>query len=202
MENNKCFNYGSPIYHNLKKSSDPEDILSLGLKHKKIYKVKIRKKIKYLIEIYYYENIAFVKFYPKLHENNPDKYKMVGMNLTFPEKRMLLNTCCDIVSKEIEKSPEIIYSFIAQVYDRDNEKEREMSIRFSVYRKVVTTLFKTSLYDHFNIEEINFYCISKKENKKFNHNLGEFLSAAMASKENIVFEFMTNRTRCQFISPD
>ena len=155
------FNYGSPIYHQNKIGTDPSNSFFLELKGKKIYKVKVRNKIKYFIELYYYEHFVFVKFYPKLLENDPDKYKKVGVGLTIKEKRKLLMTCCDIVAKEMFRDSDQIFAFVAQIYERDNDKKRLTSKRFQWYVKQVATFFNNVDYEHFVFEPFNFYSLNK-----------------------------------------
>lgn len=188
------FKYGNPIYHTQKCDSDPTNIDPFGLKFKKIYKISVRVKLKYHIEIYYYEHFAFVKFYPKVFESYPDKYKKVGMKLTIREKRMLLNTCCDIVYKEIKKTPSIIFAFIAQVYDRDNVLNRLLTVRFSLYKKQVTTFFNSDDYVHFNYEPFNFYCITKIDEFTFIKRLQSLLDVLMTNEE-LSSQFMTDRQK-------
>ncbi len=153
----------------------------------------------YLIELFYYEELTFIKFYPKIHENNPNRYKVCDIGLSNSEKRKLLNTCCSIVHDEIEKDKERLFAFVAQIYDRDNEKKREISVRFSIYRKQVTTFFKLENYSHLMIKDFNFYCMAKASNKSFSKKIEAFITKAK-KQESLVMEFITDRGRENIIN--
>jgi hypothetical protein len=113
------------------------------------------------------------------------------MGLKIAEVRKLLYTCCVLVYKEIQMSPQKVFSFVAQIYDRDNLLKRKKSIRFSVYKKMVTTYFNDRDYIHFNLEAYNFYCITRIENTtKFLPILQE-LTDAVSQDNHLLNEFVT-----------
>ena len=123
---NSHYKIGSPIYNqrfrqSLEANEDPLSVLFA----KKIYKINVRPKLVYYIELDYYEHTVFIKFYPKIMESEPDKFKKVGMGLKIAEVRKLLYTCCVFVYKEIQMSPQKVFSFVAQIYDRDNLLKRK-----------------------------------------------------------------------------
>ena len=189
---NSHYKIGSPIYNqrfrqSLEANEDPLSVLFA----KKIYKINVRPKLVYYIELDYYEHTVFIKFYPKIMESEPDKFKKVGMGLKIAEVRKLLYTCCVLVYKEIQMSPQKVFSFVAQIYDRDNLLKRKKSIRFSVYKKMVTTYFNDQDYIHFNLEAYNFYCITRIENTtKFLPILQE-LTDAVSQDNHLINEFVT-----------
>lgn len=189
---NRHYKIGSPIYNqrfrqSLEANEDPLSVLFA----KKIYKINVRPKLVYYIELDYYEHTVFIKFYPKIMESEPDKFKKVGMGLKIAEVRKLLYTCCVLVYEEIQMSPQKVFSFVAQIYDRDNLLKRKKSIRFSVYKKMVTTYFNDRDYIHFNLEAYNFYCITRIENTtKFLPILQE-LTDAVSQDNHLLNEFVT-----------
>lgn len=164
-----------------------------GLKQ---YKVSIRKKLVYLIEIYDYDGIEFLKFYPKIHENNPDKYQLTTIGLTYAEIRKLLNTCCKIVLHQFdsEKNKEPIYCFFGQWYSRDNQNDRLTAKRFNLYEKQVTTYFSHTSFKHFKIDPINLYCLGSVHNRKFEEQVGILLEK-LSYKHDFVAQFMTESAK-------
>ncbi len=186
------YKIGSPIYNqrfhrSLEANKDPLSVLFA----KKIYKINVRHKLVYYIDLDFYEHTVFIKFYPKIMESEPDKFKKVGMGLKIAEVRRLLYTCCVLVFQEIQMNPEKVFSFVAQIYNRDNLLRRKKSVRFSVYKKMVTTYFNDQDYIHFNLEAYNFYCISRIENSaKFLPILQE-LTDAVSQHDHLIHEFVT-----------
>lgn len=63
-----------PLHLNFSKVLDQNDPINIELYNGVVkidqYKVKIRLRLIYLIEINYYERFAFIKFYPKILENS------------------------------------------------------------------------------------------------------------------------------------
>ena len=166
----------------------------------KFFKVKVRKNLIYIVELYYYNEYVFIKFHPKIHESNPKKYQIVGMGLKNEEKRRLLNTCCKIVLYDIDKntSSHLVYAFFGQWYDKDNSSSRLTSKRFSLYEKQVATFFSESRFHHFKREIINFYSISNIENQNFIPQIRSLLEKLL-SKEEIISLFMTEKAKNEYL---
>ena len=127
----------SSYHYTQQKNSDYSEgfpYTNQGLKPDKIksFKVKIRRKLVYIIELYCFGNYAFIKFHPKIYENSNDKYKLVGMDLRIGQIRKLLNTCCKIILREIDKNedPSLVYGLIGQWYEKDNLQKRIVTKRF------------------------------------------------------------------------
>jgi|SRR5690554_4169147 len=162
----------------------------------KAFKIRIKKSRVYIVEIYYYQEFAFIKFHPKIHENHPEKYQIIGMGLSVGEIKKLLNTSCKIILDEIDKSDNenIVYAFFGQWYDKDNEKNRIASKRFSLYRKQVATFFSIDKFFHSEEEVVNFYCISPKKNKKFNKQVIK-LRNELANDMSLTELFMTEKAK-------
>jgi hypothetical protein len=189
---NSHYKIGTPIYNqrfrqSLEANEDPLSVLFA----KKIFKIIVRPKLVYYIELDYYEHTVFIKFYPKIMESEPDKFKKVGMGLKIAEVRKLLYTCCVLVYDEIQMSPQKVFSFVAQIYDRDNLLKRKKSIRFSVYKKIVTTYFNDRDYIHFNLEAYNFYCITRIENTTNFLPILQELTDAVSQHNHLINEFVT-----------
>jgi hypothetical protein len=161
----------------------------------KKFKLKVRTRIVYRIELHYYDRIIFVKFYPKIQENNPDKFKLSGFNLSMTEKRKLINTVSVIVYEEIKKNDNQGYSFsfFGQIYDRDNLKNRKSSVRYSIYRKQVVNLFRSNSFKHTYVDSINFYLLTNGSNEVHDKNLQSIITF-FREKPEILFTNMTYAT--------
>jgi hypothetical protein len=166
----------------------------------KCFKVKVRKNLIYIVELYYYNEYVFIKFHPKIHESNPKKYQLVGMGLKNEEIRKLLNTCCKIVLYDIDKndSTNLVYAFFGQWYDKDNSFSRLISKRFSLYEKQVATFFSESNFHHFRLDITNFYSISSIENKRFIPQI-KALFEKLLSNDEIISLFMTERAKNEYM---
>lgn len=192
MKSLEPYKYGNPILHSQQCETylDNDDLF--GLRSKKIYKIKVRKKMVYIFELFYYEHFVFAKYYPKIHEDNKSRYSLTNIGLYEYEKRRLLSTCCHILLDEIKKHPHLIYSYVAQVYDRDRIKERKISVRGSIYKKLVSTFFMNEELIHFNNDHFNFYCVAVKERvpeEIFIKRL-QFLADRLKDRSELISEFV------------
>jgi hypothetical protein len=196
------FNY---FHYSQQKNSDLRNIPYLigpnfQVDQIKSFKVRIRKRLKYIVELFYYQDFVFVKFHPKLYESNPNKYQLIGLGLTPPEIKGLLNTCCRIVLNDLEKNEtrDIVYAFFGQWYEKDNVMNRIITKRFSLYEMQVSTFFTRENFKHFKQKEINYYSISPVRNKKFieqNENMLDYLTA----RPELVSLFMTERAKKEYL---
>lgn len=166
----------------------------------KSFKIKIKQRLVYIVEIYYFKEYAFIKFHPKLHENNINKYQIIDMGMNVENIKKLLNTCCKIILDEIDKSEhaDMIYAFFGQWYDKDNLKERLVSKRYNLYKKQVTTFFSVENFSHYYLEIINFYCISPIENRQFIKQV-EKLREVLANDLEFTELFMTEKAKDQYL---
>ncbi len=168
-----------PLHLNFSKVLDQNDPLNIELYNGvfKIdqYKVKIRSRIVYLIEIHYYERFAFLKFYPKILENSEDKFKQIGLGLKVGEIRKLIRTCSFLINSILEKNNQINFAFFGQVYDKDDEKNRLVSKRFELYKKQVVTDFYSEKIRHLEFEMLNFFTVSLKSEKDFEEDIEHFI---------------------------
>ena len=189
----KFFHY-TPITNVQVRKNDPMTSDQFGLERKKSFKVKVRNRMIYTVDIFYYEDFAFVKFHPNKFEASEDRYKMVGLNLTIEEKRGLLNTCCKIVANEFKKDENKTFAFIGQWYGKDNKKRRKVTIRFSLYKKVVTTFFEPKKYAQISIDSINFFCLSTLSEKRLETNIQK-LTGILYENQDTMLDFMTEATK-------
>jgi hypothetical protein len=168
-----------PLHLNFSKVLDQNDPLNIELYNGvfKIdqYKVKIRSRIVYLIEIHYYERFAFLKFYPKILENSEDKFKQIGLGLKVGEIRKLIRTCSFLINSIVEKNNQLNFAFFGQVYDKDDEKNRLVSKRFELYKKQVVTDFYSEKIRHLEFEMLNFFTVSLKSEKDFEEDIEHFI---------------------------
>lgn len=168
-----------PLHLNFSKVLDQNDPLNIELYNGvfKIdqYKVKIRSRIVYLIEIHYYERFAFLKFYPKILENSEDKFKQIGLGLKVGEIRKLIRTCSFLINSILEKNNQLNFAFFGQVYDKDDEKNRLVSKRFELYKKQVVTDFYSEKIRHLEFEMLNFFTVSLKSEKDFEEDIEHFI---------------------------
>jgi hypothetical protein len=168
-----------PLHLNFSKVLDQNDPLNIELYNGvfKIdqYKVKIRSRIVYLIEIHYYERFAFLKFFPKILENSEDKFKQIGLGLKVGEIRKLIRTCSFLINSIVEKNNQLNFAFFGQVYDKDDEKNRLVSKRFELYKKQVVTDFYSEKIRHLEFEMLNFFTVSLKSEKDFEEDIEHFI---------------------------
>lgn len=148
-----------------------------GIDRLKLYKFKVQKRKVYHIELMYIKNFIFIKFYPSKFQNDPNKFKYVGMKLSISEIRGIFNTCSALVKEEMDRhGKEYNYAFIGQPYEKDDEKGRKSSKRFMTYTKQTTTDFFSDHIHHYRNDEFNFYAISKKEITSFQNDLMSILN--------------------------
>jgi hypothetical protein len=167
------------LHLNFSKELDQNDPLNIelysGVYKIDQYKIKIRNKLVYLIELHYFEKFIFIKFYPKILENSDAKYKSIGMGLKISEIRKLIRTCSDLINRILKSNPLFNFAFFGQVYDKDDEKGRLISKRFELYKKQVATDFYSEKIKHLEFEMLNFYTISLKTEDEFNADISSFI---------------------------
>jgi hypothetical protein len=166
----------------------------------KQYKITVRPRLVYIVELFDYDSYVFLKFHPKIHESNPERYQITDIGLSFGEIRKLLNTCCRIVLTVIEKQDNIdtIYSFFGQWYDKDNKLQRLTAKRFSLYEKQVSTFFSNENFFHYKREEINLYCLCSIKNKQFENQVHQLLDK-LTIDINFIAQFMTNKAKALYL---
>jgi hypothetical protein len=166
----------------------------------KSFKLKIRKKLVYIVELFYYQDFVFVKFHPKIHENNSNKYQLTGLGLSIAEIKGLLNTCCKIVLNDLDKNDgnNFIYAFFGQWYVKDNLANRVITKRFSLYEKQVSTFFSHENFFHYKQNVINFYSISPRTNKNFVTRIEQLLDYLTKERE-LVSLFMTEKAKDEYL---
>ncbi len=169
---NKMYKINPPIINQFLTEEDPLNLeFNKGIKQKKRYKIKVRKKIIYYIDLHYYEKYVFLKYFPAKHNNNPDKFKIVGLGLKISEVRGIIHTCTEIIKIEFSQNNSFHYAIIGQPYDKDDELNRIESIRFSIYKKQISTFISAEKLTHLNIPLINFYAISLKDKNEMELDL-------------------------------
>src|SRR5690554_148826 len=187
----KYYHYSQQRNSELRNSSYLSD---RGLEPTKIksFKIKIRKRIIYTVELFYYEDVVFIKFHPKLYESHPDKYQIIDVGLQLSEIKRLMNTCCKIVLNDLNKddNSDLIYAFFGQWYFKDNQQKRISSKRFCLYEKQVSTFFSIKEFNHFKQKEINYYSVSLKSNQSFDKQ-NERVLDLLTRDEELVKLFMT-----------
>lgn len=182
-------------------SDDPSNIYFYkDVERIKTYKIKIRKKLIYKVELFYYKRFAFIKFHPAKMDNSPDKYKFVGVGLRIGEIKGLLYTCSNIVKDELQKYTDYNFAFIGQPYDKDDKKQRRVAKRFDLYIKQVSTDFydENDGIKHFYIEDLNFYTIYKKDDKKFKKDVTKFIEY-IKNNDSIMQDCMTQMSWNNFL---
>ena len=168
-----------PLHLNFSKVLDQNDPINIELYNGVVkidqYKVKIRLRLIYLIEIHYYERFASIKFYPKILENSENKYKQVGIGLKIGEIRRLIRTCSNLIKSLLIQNSNYNFAFFGQVYDKDDVKKRLISRRFELYKKQVTSDFYSEKIKHLEFEMMNFYTVSLKTEIEFNDDITSFI---------------------------
>jgi hypothetical protein len=161
-----------PIINRFLSEKDPlNNLYYKGIKQIKRYKIKVREKITYYIDLHYYEKYVFLKYFPAKHESNPDKYKIIGLGLKITEVRGIMHTCIAIIRQEFKENNSFHYAIIGQPYDKDDKLNRIESIRFSIYKKQISTFISAEKITHLNIPVINFYAISLKNKTEMESDL-------------------------------
>lgn len=183
-----------PILNRRLTKNDPVNLeFNKGISQIKRYKIKIRKKIIYFVDLTYYNKYVFIKFFPKKLEASPDKYKMIGLGLRLFEVRGIIDTCSEIIKLEMKANENYHYALIGQPYSRDNDLKKFHSVRFSIYKKQATTLFKSDKVTHLPFEMFNFYAVSLKSEKDMLEDL-RLLSSEVDIKQ-FLEECLTNQGR-------
>jgi hypothetical protein len=169
----------------------------------KQFKITVRPRLVYIVELFNYDGYAFLKFHPKIHDSNPEKYQITNIGLKFGEIRKLLNTCCKIVLNEIEKeeNANTVYSFFGQWYNKDNQLQRLSAKRFSLYEKQVTTFFSNDNFFHFKQKEINLYCLCSTKNTLFEDQVLQLLDKLTVNND-FIAQFMTDKAKELYLSFD
>lgn len=163
------------------------------------FKFKIRKKKVYTIELNYFSKFVFVKYYPSKLETSNNKFKVTGMNLTISEIRGILETCSQLILKEITINSDYNYAFIGQPYDKDDIKKREVSKRFQLYNKKVASDFYSEKFKHYSHPTLNFYAISTKNDKDFMDDINKF-NKHLEENDHILDDIMTKEAKNLFIN--
>lgn len=196
----KYFGY-TPIKNSKIDSRDPLNEGSIVPDRKKGYKIKVRSKMVYTFELFYFSNFVFVKFHPKIYESDPEKYKRCNIGLGPSEIRTLLNTCSKIVHIEMNKpdNEEVVFAFIGQWYEKDNILKRLSTVRFSIYLKQTALLFYSEEYNHNWFETLNLYCLSKLDEKKHSKKVSELLHY-LASSPSLLMSFLTEEGKQRLLN--
>lgn len=175
-------------------------------------KVK-KKRRKYQIELYHYDGFGMVKFYPKCQKNNPNKYKVRGMeigySLNFVEIRKILMYCALVMKSYLDDNPDHFIGYIGQTDNKDNLESnmRSESQRASIYDRYTSSIFtlpKYSLSSKEMLGEINMKLIRRAQkhkeltltdNQKKNYKC--FMNF-LEKKRDLIPELMTEKTKKKY----
>lgn len=182
-------------------SRDPANQSEVIPDKKKGYKIKVRPKLIYKFELFYYNQFVFVKFYPSKLEGSPDRYCKSDIGLKVTETRKLLNTCCKIVHLEMNKreNEDCIYAFIGQWYEKDNRLKRLFTVRYSIYLKQTALVFYQNYYHHNWFETLNLYCLSQVEYEIHKQKVSDLLHF-LASSPSLLMSFLTETGKERLIN--
>lgn len=180
---------------------DPANQYEVIPDKKKGYKIKVRPKLIYKFELFYFGCFVFVKFYPSKLEDAKDKYSKTNIGLKVSETRKLLNTCCKIVHLEMnkEENEDCIYGFIGQWYEKDNRLRRLSTIRYSIYLKQTALVFFQDYYHHNWFETLNLYCLSQVDIVKHEQKVSDLLHF-LASSPSLTMSFLTEAGKERLIN--
>lgn len=168
---------------------------------KKEFKIKVRPKLIYKFELFYFGFYVFVKFYPSKLQGSDERYSKANIGLKIEEVRTLLNTCCKIVHHDMshEENEDCLYSFIGQWYEKDNQLRRLSAVRYSIYLKQTANVFFQDQYQHNWFEILNLYCLSQMDYD--NHKLKvSGLLHFLASNPTLTMSFLTEAGKDRFIN--
>lgn len=126
-----------------------------------LYKVKLKNKKPYIIRVEKYPNdLYFLKFYPKNHESNPNKFK-IRLNQKSEFSR-LIATCIDLAKKMLKKNPDCCFGFFGQWDEKDVVSENDLkeisyvlSQRYRIYKSVIFSRLNNENFSFYFNDEIN-----------------------------------------------
>lgn len=189
-------------------------LYSYSIETKKIKKDQqfIKKRI-YHFELHIYDGFSFLKFYPKIHKSNPNKYKLrdndLGFNLNFGQVRLILKFCALIIKTYLDENPNCFAGYIGQTDEKDNiiGKERIYSQRSTIYNQYTSSLFlppkyslsARELFGAFNLKLIRRIRIKHQEFTLNNEQLENFecFKSYLLYKENDIPMCMTRKTKSE-----
>src|SRR5690554_8211649 len=84
----KYYHYSQQRNSDLRNSSYLSD---RGLEPTKIksFKIKIRKRIIYTVDLFCYDDVVIIKFHPKLCESHPGKYRIIDVGMLLSETKLV-----------------------------------------------------------------------------------------------------------------
>ncbi len=133
-----------------------------------LYKVKLKNKKPYIIRVEKYPNdLFFLKFYPKNHESNPNKFK-IRLNQKSEFSR-LIATCIELAKKMLNKNPDCCFGFFGQWDNKDVVSENELknkpytlSQRYRIYKSVIFSKINSKNFEFYFNDEINTMIVFPK----------------------------------------
>jgi len=167
---------------------------------KKEFKIKVRTRLVYKFELFYFNQYVFVKFYPSKLSDSDERYSKADIGLAIGEIRTLLNTCCKIVHHDMNRkeNENCLYGFIGQWYEKDNRLRRLSTIRYSIYLKQTANVFFQDAYHHNWFEILNLYCLSQLEYEVHKNKVSGLLHF-LASNPTLSMSFLTEAGKERFI---
>jgi hypothetical protein len=170
------FDSSLPINNPIKNSSTSE----YGGEGYLLYKIRLKNKKPYIIRLEKYpNNLYFIKFYPKNHESNPNKFKL-RLNQKI-ELTRLIATCITLAKNMLSNNPDCCFGFFGQWDKNDIVSENELinseyvvSQRYRIYKTVIFSKLNKDNFEFYFNDEINTMIIFPKhiyENKKSFHKI-------------------------------
>lgn len=121
---------------------------------------------RYIVLLHQFEfDIFIIKFFLKKHKLSKDKYKLLT-NLNNGTR--ILSTCIDVLIHVYTICPNASFGFIGEQLKNEKESKRFkkelINKRFSLYRRMVTSLFDDTLFSHHQYLNENAYVLLNKSN--------------------------------------
>lgn len=136
---------------------------NLSTRH--LFKFKDRNKISYHIIVdQYSNNVHFVKFYRRKHENmkGAKKYQHRNDNPK-QEFTRIIATCINVCLKLKSKNEDAVFAFYGQWDNKDILKGKTKSQRISIYSRSLKSICNDENYEIASNDIFNYICLIPKE---------------------------------------
>lgn len=134
-----------------------------------LFKFRDINKQEFIIEVEEYNLDTFViKFYPKKHQNNQNKYSLISQNYSGTEATKIIRTCVEVMRAFYRKREEASFAFIgaAKLGESPNDTQR-----FRIYTMVMENFFKPVEFQHVKIPIHSLYILVNVEALQNNNRL-------------------------------
>jgi hypothetical protein len=158
--------FDRPGYHcNLLTKKPPDDGSKFPISY--IYSFKSTKNnLKYIIIADYHDNDIFaIKFFPRNHKFNKNKYKIITND---GDVINILKTCVDLMILLFNKYPSVSFCFMGEpIYDEISKKQENhnYNTRYRIYSNMISRLISVDKFEHIAFNDLSgYFLINKRHN--------------------------------------